>query len=259
VFPRKVKRRVVIKQLVISKLSALHFSKRFSRWVLPFIRPEVYLDVWLVRPMNGQKNRLRTAFLLSEILAPTHAIETGGYLGTTTQYLSSMAREKTFSIEINEQFIQIARKRLRDEITNGVIEFVHGDSSDELPKILDGLNPLNTRVFAYLDAHWLDYFPLHKEISSLLNWGGLFVAIVDDFRIPDDSGYGYDSYPTSDIDISHIPKFGSFTVWVPLDDSILESGARRGTAYLIHNDLLQQVESQKATLRIRPFRERVTG
>jgi predicted O-methyltransferase YrrM len=246
-------RRVKIKHVILSRLNALKFSNSFSRLILPFLRTETYLDLWVVRPMNGQKNRLRTAYLLSNILDPTHAIETGGFLGTTTQYLSSMVREKTFSIEINQDFLDVAQKRLHSEISSGSVEFVHGDSSIALSEILQNLNSSNTRILAYLDAHWLDHFPLREEVSALLHWGGVFVAIVDDFRIPDDSGYGFDSYPNSEIDISHIPKTDDLTVWVPLDSSTLESGARRGTAFLIHKNLLPQVESNKSNLRIRRF------
>ncbi len=203
--------------------------------------------------MNGQKNRLRTIYLLSQILRPTHAIETGTYVGTTTQYLTSMVTNKTYSIEMNRKYLEIAKNRLGKEIESGSLDLILGSSNIEMRNVLMQLDPNEHRVLAYLDAHWLDYVPLKNEIQSLLEWGGSFIAIVDDFMIPSDTGYGYDQYLNYRIDISMIPQSDKISTWIPSELSISESGARRGTAYLIHAELKSSVNDEYKELRIIPY------
>ena len=209
--------------------------------------------MWAVRPMNGQRNRLRTSFLLSELLKPTYAIESGSYLGTTTQYLVGLVEKKTYSVEINNEFSAIAKRRLKSDISGNRVEIVDGNSAREFPRILQTINSDDSRVFAYLDAHWLEHIPLRDEIQSLLNWGGDFIAVIDDFFIPEDLGYGYDLYEKHRVDISHIPASTKISVWVPSENSDSESGARRGTAYVVSQRYQDIVSKESAHLRLRPY------
>lgn len=238
---------------LIAKLGNVVFSTRLSNVLVPHIRTESYLDMWAVRPMNGQRNRLRTTFLLSEILKPEYAIESGSYLGTTTQYLVGLASKKTFSIEINKEFSEVAKKRLESDISVDRVEILDGNSASELPKILQNIDPNTSNVFAYLDAHWLEHIPLLEEIQSLLDWGGDFIAVIDDFFIPDDLGYGYDLYEKHRVDISHVPSSGEISVWIPSENSKLETGARRGTAYVISEKFRDVVSKESRHLRLRPY------
>jgi predicted O-methyltransferase YrrM len=231
----------------------LQFSPRLSDFLTPHIRKESYLDQWVVRPMNGQRNRLRTSFLLSEIFNPDFAIESGCFLGTTTQYLASIASIKTYAIEINVDFAATASKRLKPDVDSGRIEVIQGNSAVQMPRILSTLNPTQSKVFAYLDAHWLEHIPLSEEIQSLLDWGGDFIAVVDDFYIPDDSGFGFDQYKNHRVDISHVPKSSEISVWVPAEHSSTESGARRGTAYVVSSRLRDIVAGESSNLRLRPY------
>jgi len=238
-----------------ANISNFQFSKRASDLLISHIDKECYVDLWMTRPMNGQKERLRSSILLSEILKPEFAIESGAYLGTTTQYLSCLVTKKAFSIEINQTFAEIASRRLSSEIENGEIEIICGDSGLLFSSILSGINPQTERVIAYLDAHWLANIPLRYEIQSLLDWGGVFIALVDDFYIPDDNTYGFDQYEHHRIDRTHVPDVTELNIWVPAFEASHESGARRGTAYLVHNDINQQVIENARNLRIRPFLE----
>lgn len=246
----------IIKFLVrplLAQLGNVVFSTRLSNLLTPHIRTESYLDMWAVRPMNGQRNRLRTSFLLSEILKPSYAIESGSYLGTTTQYLVGLADKKTYSIEINNDFSEIAKTRLKADIAANRVEIVDGNSARELPRILQTINPNESSVFAYLDAHWLEHIPLLEEIQSLLDWGGNFIAVVDDFFIPEDVGYGYDLYEKHRVDISHIPVSNNISVWVPSENSDSETGAKRGTAYVVSQKYRAVVSKESGHLRLRPY------
>ena len=209
--------------------------------------------MWAVRPMNGQRNRLRTCFLLGEILKPAYAIESGSFLGTTTQYLVGLAGKKTFSIEINQEFSEIAKKRLKSDITANRVEIVDGNSARELPRILQTINADESSVFAYLDAHWLEHIPLLEELQSLMDWGGDFIAVIDDFFIPEDLGYGYDLYEKHRVDISHIPVSDKISVWVPSEKSDAETGAKRGTAYVVSQKYKEVISKESANLRLRPY------
>lgn len=224
-----------------------------SKIIIPRLATESYLDLWLVRPMNGQKNRLRTAYLLAGFLRPTHAIETGTYLGTTTQYLTSMVTSKTYSIEVNQKYIDIAKKRLSSEVQTKAVELILGNSKIEIINILNKLDPDGHRILVYLDAHWSDYVPLKEEIQSLLDWGGVFIAIIDDFMIPSDAGYGYDQYLNYRIDASQVPFSEKISVWVPSEPSTSESGSKRGTAYLIHAELKSTITDNRDELRIKTY------
>ena len=69
-----------------------------------------------------------------------------------------------------------------------------GDS----PVILDqltktGLHP-NDLTFFYLDAHWRDALPLREELRIIATQHACAVVMVDDFKVEDDSGYGFDIY-----------------------------------------------------------------
>ena len=240
-------------RMIHAKLANFQFSLRISNFLISHIRKESYLDQWVVRPMNGQRNRLRTSFLLCDIFKPDFAIESGSYLGTSTQYLASLASTKTYSIEINSAFADIARMRLKTDIDCGRIEVIDGDSAVQMSKILSTFNPTNSKVFAYLDAHWLEHIPLSEEIQSLLDWGGDFIAVVDDFYTPDDPGFGFDQYKNHRVDISHIPKSEQISVWIPDKNSSTESGSRRGTAYIVSSRLKELVVKESNNLHIKPY------
>lgn len=209
--------------------------------------------MWVVRPMNGQRNRLRTSILLVEILKPDFAIESGSFLGTTTQYLAGFASKKVYSIEINRKFATVASVRLKSDIDENRVEIIEGNSAQQMPRILREINPKTSSVFAYLDAHWLEDIPLFEEIQSLLDWGGDFIAVIDDFYIPDDLGYGYDQYEKHRVDISHVPNSEDIDVWIPSECSKTESGSRRGTAYIVSSNLISQVKKDSARLKLRPY------
>lgn len=203
--------------------------------------------------MNGQRNRLRTAYLLGEIIQPEVAIESGSYLGTTTQYLTAIAATKTYSIEINPRFSGVAKNRLKLDVAAGRVTIIDGNSAEKLPLILKELDPKETRILAYLDAHWLEYIPLHAELEALITWGGDFAAIIDDFYIPTDEGYGFDQYENHRVDISHVPSNSGVSVWIPSEGSATESGACRGTAYVFSASLLEKISNHSEKLKLQPY------
>ena len=83
---------------------------------------------------------------------------------------------------------------------------------------------------------------------ALLDWRGNWVAIIDDFEIPgpEGFGYGYDSYNGKTVNTEIFNDLKDFSILIPADGALMETGARRGTAYLVggkaRQDLVKLIE-----------------
>lgn len=206
-------------------------SGRISYLFLKHIHPKWFADDWKFTPFNGQIQRIRDIVGIVDVFKPDLCIETGTFIGSTTIHLARLAPEGVKSIEINQSFLAVARDRFTQNHKSSPIQTYLGDSAIEITKILSDL-PKNKRILAYLDAHWLDAIPTRDEIEALENWGGQWVAIVDDFRIPSDSGFGFDSYGKIIIGSEIFSGITNLEICGPARDSSMETGARRGTGYV---------------------------
>ena len=211
------------------------FGVHLSELLLDHIAPAVYFDKWMIQPFNGQAVRWNTISAISRKFDASVAIETGTFLGSSTPYLSSLVFGKTYSIEINQETFRKTSRRFRENHSHLDIELVLGDSAIEIRNILKKLDPNTTRIIAYLDAHWLDAIPTSDELLALTQWGGAWVAIVDDFKVPNDDGYGFDFYGSTIIGADVVPKGCGISIFVPRVSSDLETNAKRGTGYLFNN------------------------
>jgi len=130
-------------------------------------------------------------------------IETGTYLGDTTQILAQMSR-KVISIEPEERLYQSAKLRFRGEQK---IQIVHGSSESELENILNSLNDSDLKnVCFWLDGHYsagetfqgVEDTPIRKEldlISKHIDRFGEFLIFIDDFRCFSSTHSLYPDYP----------------------------------------------------------------
>ncbi len=201
--------------------------------LLDHIEPSVYMDHWSVQPFNGQARRIKSIFALAEAFAPTHVVETGTYMGSSTPYLASFASGPTYTIEIEEQYAARARKRFELNHAPLSIELVLGDSAQRIREVLARIPAHDSRVLAYLDAHWLDQIPTTEELEALDAWGGCWLAIIDDFKVEGDSGYGFDLYGDVVIGPAIVPDITAVQIWIPAELASRETGARRGTGYVV--------------------------
>ena len=212
---------------------------------LDHIEPHVYMDQWYVQPFNGQAHRMALIMWLGRALDPTHVIETGTYLGSSTPYLASLASDATITIEIDPEVHQKARERFRRNHPALPISAVLGDSAQMVRQSLGTINAASSRVLAYLDAHRRDQIPTTQELQALSDWGGPWAAVIDDFHVPSDSGYGFDAYGTTVIGPDIVPNLQDLQVWVPSMPAARETGARRGTGFVINAaaaDRLSEIE-----------------
>jgi len=192
---------------------------------------------WWSSSFNGQSRRLYNLCVLSHYLRPKFAIETGTYIGSSTHLFQGFGVEKTYSFEIVEEYATVARSRHRLLIEQGLLEIILGSSVDNLPSVLSRISN-ESSVVAYLDAHWNSYLPTTSELNLLIRWGGPFIAIIDDFQVPDFSGYGFDQYGDMVVGPALVPAHHDISLWLPNENEVSETGAKRGTGYVISTGAL---------------------
>lgn len=109
--------------------------------------------------------------------------ETGCNLGDTSYYLARRYPDiPLFTCDISKHHAEFTKQRLAFA-KQSVVE--HIDS----PLLIERYAGAYQRPIFYLDAHWYEEWPLHRELD-LIRRG---IVIVDDFDIGDPR-FGFDSY-----------------------------------------------------------------
>ena len=203
-------------------------------------------------PFNGQPVR---SALFRDIVAntqPRAIVETGTYLGNTTERLAE-TELPVYTIEANSYNFGFARARFRQKSN---VTLLRGDSREILRGLLDGgLRALcSSPIFFYLDAHWNEDLPLAEELEIVFRRCPAAVVMIDDFQVPFDPGYGYDDYgPRKALVFCYIlpivcnHRLGSF---YPSTLSADEGGTRRGCIVLAKDSVLISTLSSLPLLRI---------
>jgi len=159
-------------------------------------------------------------------------IETGTYLGSSTPYLAAMVSEEMYTIEIDPSVAAQSDERFKKNHPSSRIQLRIGDSVSEIIKVLEKVDPRSQRVIAYLDAHWYEAVPTTKEIEALINWGGSWIAIIDDFKVDIDPLYKFDVYGSIEIGPSILPPTSGISLFVTNQSALIETGRRKGTGYV---------------------------
>lgn len=190
--------------------------------------------------MGGQARRTKKIIELLDDFRPDLIIETGTFVGSTSPLLANLFDAPVITIELNPRLAARNRLMFKKLHSNLRIEQVTGNSDTELTRILQGFDQ-NLKLFAYLDAHWFDYLPTSNELNSLIEWGGDFIALIDDFKNDLHPGYGFDEYRTGTfIGKQLLPKGNGLRLFVPSIDPKKEGLGRRGTAYVLSSNLLSR-------------------
>ena len=116
----------------------------------------------------------------------TCAVETGTFKGNTTVGLAKLF-PRVFTVEVDAA--------LYDQTTPRFMHYpnvtaLRGNSAEVLKEILP---QLSYPLFAYLDAHWGDYWPLRDELALLLGVKKPKLIMIHDFKVPG-RDFGFDSY-----------------------------------------------------------------
>ena len=189
---------------------------------------------WSQLPFNGQLVRASKVSQIIDEIRPFAILETGTYHGTTTQFLASIADCKIYTIEFDQHTASLAVEMFVRTGSSDQIEVHLGDSARVTPEIVSGLNIFDKPILAYLDAHWGNELPLASELKALAKWRGPCVIVIDDFEVPKFPKYGFDVYGETRIGPGIIPRNYPFNLYVPNKSHLGETGARRGTGYLIN-------------------------
>jgi len=124
------------------------------------------------------------------------AVETGTWKGHTTVALARMFPQ-VYTIEVDAE--RFAANRLRFQ-TYSHVEPLLGNSPHVLLELIDRLEyPL----FAFLDAHWKEDWPLRDELKILLSVRRPKLIMIHDFKVPG-RDFGYDRYGSQQCALDYI-------------------------------------------------------
>ncbi len=190
---------------------------------------------------NGQEGRRRIVDRLFKSCRFKSVVETGTWIGSTTGYLSHHYQVPVHTCELSRVFQAVAMKRLRN--LPGV-HFHLGNSAAILPGVLKN-ETHREPLFFYLDAHWQEELPLESEINTIAGAVGDWVALVDDFEVPGDDGYGFDDYgPGKRLTLEDFQNAFSrnhLGVFFPTIPSATETGRSRGYALLASQGKMTEI------------------
>lgn len=176
-------------------------------------------------PLNGQAIRRRTFEHLVGRFCPDALVETGTFLGFTTHYLADQG-VPVYTVEHSPGYFHLSRASLRGL---GNVRMILGDSAAAL-RALSRQRPFE-RPLLYLDAHWTERLPLAEELECIGQTWEEALVMIDDFRVPGQPGYGFDTYGGTALELERFDLDGALAAF-PSAPPEQETGGRRGTAYL---------------------------
>ena len=192
-------------------------------------------------PFNGQERRRELVAELLRAIEFRAIVETGTFTGATTSHLRAVSRLPVYSVESESRFHHHARFRLRRDPG---VHLTLGDTRQFLRALAADPRFPRRGVLFYLDAHWATDLPLAEELAIIGDTFHDSVIVIDDFRVPDDSGYGYDNYGAGkSLELSYLPATTrtQFSVFWPAARADEETGMRRGAIVLVPPSLSGRV------------------
>lgn len=183
-------------------------------------------------PFNGQARRIAMFRQISQALPLRAIVETGAYCGSTTEFLRAATNLPVHAVEIQPRSYYYSAIRFRNDAG---VKLALGDSRRFLRRLAHDPKFPHDSVFFYLDAHWQDDVPLAEELELIAaNWSDP-VIMIDDFQVPDDQGYGFDSYRNGlSLTLDYLPlaKLSPLRLFWPGAAASEETGHRRGCVVL---------------------------
>ena len=124
------------------------------------------------------------------------AVETGTWKGHTTVALATMF-PRVYTIEVDRQRYEANRPRFA--AYNNIVA-VLGDSPRMLVDLMD---TFEFPLFALLDAHWGEKWPLRDELKILLSVRRPKLVAIHDFKVPGRE-FGYDRYGDQECSLDYV-------------------------------------------------------
>jgi hypothetical protein len=154
---------------------------------------EKYSHIYLMphqwEPFNGDHFLADLFLKYRDRFRITDAIEGGTCLGSSALWF--FRHFKTFTIEINQDFYNIAVERFYDAEEIGYLEPILGSTVDHLADVIERTHGT---PFIFLDSHWGAHNPLLEELEIIAKSGKLPVIAIHDFKNPFKPEMGYDVY-----------------------------------------------------------------
>jgi hypothetical protein len=191
------------------------------------VRFEIPPARWAALPMNSQAFRTELARRVILECRISRIVETGTYLGTTTEFFARFGVPVT-TAEVDPDLVRKSNARL-GKWKN--VEVRAGHSIRMLQDLANEAIDRNAPTFFYLDAHWGDQLPLREEAELAITHFPKSVLLIDDFAVPDDPGYGFDDYgPGKQLTLEYLlqSNLPPLALYFPSTPSHKETGARRG-------------------------------
>lgn len=155
--------------------------------------------------LHGDPFLQKSFKLLGNEIDASSIIETGTFLGASTSLIAEMFPDKPiYTGEISSKNYQRALKKLA-RYKN--VE-VFNDNSPDFLKILFDKKMVGNMPLFFLDAHWLNNWPLEDEIKIISEKADSAVIFIDDFKVPDNPEFKFDFYADKICSLELIiPKF----------------------------------------------------
>jgi hypothetical protein len=188
-------------------------------------------------PMNGQTARLEITRSIIERYGIEQIIETGTFRGTTTEWFSQFGIP-VLSAEVKIRFASFAQRRLAHRHN---VQIECSDSTAALKRWSKASEIVSRRTLFYLDAHWQDHLPLREELEIISRNFTSWIAIIDDFKVPLDTDYGFDDYgPGQVLDMEYVRRCNipGAIAFYPAVVGKWETGMKRGCAIIVANQEL---------------------
>jgi hypothetical protein len=226
--------KLVIQKLLGEKLLGMldyyRFPKNWDSWGGAF---------------NDQEFRKEIFRELMKTIAFSAIVETGTFRGATTGLLHEASGLPVYTVELNPRYYGYAKARF---LCNTSINLYHSDSRIFLNNLLRSNIFKEDKVFFYLDAHWRNDLPLAEELQIIFKSVDRAAVMIDDFKVPGDDGYGYDSYGTDKVlSLEYLRVFNGnlkMKAFFPSESSKSESGKKRGSVVLAKDpDILESLKT----------------
>jgi hypothetical protein len=198
-------------------------------------------------PLNGQNFRRRIYSDLIKKINFEAIVETGTYLGTTTEFFAASGLP-VYSVEANPRFY--AYSSLRFSLRRDRVHLYQGDSVKFLRSLAADKDFPKSNPFFYLDAHGQEHLPLREELEIILTHWREAVVMIDDFEVPG-TDYGYDDYGAGKtLNMSYLEplQYLQLHAFFPAVEAKHETGAKRGCVALCRDEAVKNALSEIDTL-----------
>lgn len=197
-----------------------------------FLRHALRGELAEAAAFNGQPGRQKLFLDLMRAIRFDEIVETGTFRGDTAAFMALRSGLPVFTSESSPRHYGYARTRFP---LSRQVSVAFSDSRAFLRAHFGKRDNAARTAFAYLDAHWGPDLPLFEETRIVLALSSGIVVMIDDFQVPDDPGYSFDSYGTAanlNLEYLRLEELPEIRFFFPALRSSAETGARRGCVVL---------------------------